>query len=294
MLTTKAEIKTAATHVEVMSGSWPMPIEQVWVDPRPVVTMLSCARGYETKGRFSDAEGGDRLDPIGHIFFIPPNRALYGWGTGGQVRATRCTFDPTFYERTLDGRNAIDSVQLRRCLDIRRTLLPEFLNRLYREAISPGFAGGALADSLGCAMLIEIARYALAAPDEPPRKASRLSRRQIEIIEDYIESLEGEPPCVSSLAALCTLSERQFCRVFREHAGKSAGRFLRVVQIERAKRLLANTDLPLKMISFRLGFANAANFSAAFRAATSLPPGMYRKQHDFPAPRTRQVASLLS
>ena len=52
------------------------------------------------------------------------------------------------------------------------------------------------------------------------------------------------------------------------------------VQIGRAQNYLLNTDLPLKEIAFRLGFANAANFSAAFRAVFHLPPLAFKRQYE--------------
>jgi AraC family transcriptional regulator len=279
MLTTVAEIKTATTCVEVLSGAWPQPVEYIWTDPRPVVTMLFRPPGYETKGRYSDAGPSRSLDRIGQIFFVPPNAELYGWGTGGEIRAVRCLFAPDFYARTLEGGDALTAAQLRRCLDIRETLLPSLLARLHEEALAPGFLSGALAEALGCAMLIEIARHALCRPQDVRPQKNGLSRRQLRTVEDYVESLDVGAPSVSALAALCGLSERHFCRLFHEETGGSVGRYLRDVQIRRAERLLLDTDLSLKEIAFRLGFANQANFSAAFRSRTQRPPGAFRKAY---------------
>ena len=114
---------------------------------------------------------------------------------------------------------------------------------------------------------------------ERPRRAG-LTQRQHRIIEDYIASLEYEAPSVSALAALCGLSERYFCQLFRDEMGQSAGKYLKAVQIGRAQNYLLNTDLPLKEIAFRLGFANAANFSAAFRAVFHLPPLAFKRQYE--------------
>lgn len=51
------------------------------------------------------------------------------------------------------------------------------------------------------------------------------------------------------------------------------------VQIERAKQLLAETDLPLKAVATRIGLHHAEYFSVLFRRVTGQPPGQYRREN---------------
>ena len=244
-----------------------------------MLTLLFRDADYEIEGRYQDGGAPRRLDRIGRVFFVPPDAELYGWGTGGAVKAVRCVFEPDFYERTIGPADRLTAAQLRRTLDLHGTLLPTLLTRLMEEALAPNSASAALAEALGAAMLIECGRLITGtAEEERPRRVG-LTPRQHRIIEDYIASLEYEAPSVSALAALCGLSERYFCQLFRDEMGQSAGRYLKAVQIGRAQNYLLNTDLPLKEIAFRLGFANAANFSAAFRAVFHLPPLAFKRQY---------------
>jgi len=279
MLNTVASIKTPTSTVEVLRADWPRPIELTWHDPHAVVTLLFRPADYEIEGRYQDGGMARRLDRIGKVFFVPPNAELYGWGTGGEIKAVRCLFEPGFYERTVGSQSKLTAAQLRRTLDLGGTLLPTLLTRLMEEALSPGLASVALAEALGTAVLIECGRLVSDDRNAHPRKAG-LTPRQHRIIEDYVASLEYEAPSVSALAALCGLSERYFCQLFRDEMGQSAGKYLKAVQIGRAQNYLLNTDLPLKEIAFRLGFANAANFSAAFRAVFHLPPLAFKRQYD--------------
>jgi AraC family transcriptional regulator len=279
MLNTVASIRTPTSTVEVLHGDWPRPIELTWHDPHAVVTLLFRPSDYEIEGRYQDGGMARRLDRIGKVFFVPPDAELYGWGSGGEIRAVRCLFEPSHYERTLGGTGTLTAAQLRRTLDLGGTLLPTLLTRLMEEALAPGLASVALAESLGTAVLIECGRLVADDRERNPRKAG-LTSRQHRIIEDYVASLEYEAPSVSALAALCGLSERYFCQLFRDEMGQSAGKYLKAVQIGRAQNYLLNTDLPLKEIAFRLGFANAANFSAAFRAVFHLPPLAFKRQYE--------------
>ena len=276
---TVATIETPTTKVEVLKGEWPKPIEHTWRDPHAVVTLLFRPSGYMIEGCYRGDGGRRTFDRMGQIFFIPPDVELCGRGTGGGIKAARCVFDPDYYERTI-GSSRLTTAQLQRCLDVQGSLLPSLLTRLMEEALSPGFAGAALAESLGGAILIDWARHVLCRDDDDGgSKRNGLTPRQRRLVEDYIESLECDAPSISALAALCGLSERYFCRLFREETGQSVGKYLNSVQIRRAQRLLLDSDLPLKEIAFRLGFANSANFSAAFRVAMHQPPGAFRRQY---------------
>jgi AraC family transcriptional regulator len=279
MLSTVASIRTPTSTVEVLRADWPRPVEQTWRDRHAIVTLLFRSADYEIEGRYTTGRAPRRFDRIGRVFYVPPNEELYGRGTGGAVRAVRCVYEPAFYERTL-GRRGLTSEQLRRSLDVGGTLVPGLLTRLMEEALSPGLASTVLAESLSTALLIECDRLVAGRGETEPRRTAKLTPRQIRLIEDYVAGLEYAAPSVSTLAALCGLSERYFCRLFRDAMGQSAGRYLKSVQIGRAQHYLLNTDLPLKEIAFRLGFANAANFSAAFRAAFHLPPLAFKRQYE--------------
>lgn len=281
MLSVVAKIDTSTTQVEVMEGVWPQPVEMTWSDPRPVVSLLLRDASYQALGRFGNAAKPHLLDRIGSVFFVPPNYELYGWGSGGPVKVVRCFFDAAFYDRMVGNSSRLSSAQLGKALNIRNALSKTLLGRLMEEALSPGFAAGILAESLGNALLVESLGQTLETKeDDAPRGG--LSRRQKSIIDDYCEELANSAkpsrPSVSALAARCGLSVRQFSRLFRSEKGVSVGRYLGAVQIERARRLLLETTLPLKEITFRLGFASTANFSTAFLATYGIPPGAFRRQ----------------
>ncbi len=283
MLSVVAEIKTPTTKVEVLQGSWPRPVELTWKDPQPVVSLLLRSANYEIQGRYMDVGRKQPMDHFGKVFFVPPNSELYGWGSGGEVKVARCIFDPAFYEKTVGGCAKLTTAQLRTSLNIQGSLASMLLTRVMREALSPGFGAAAMAESLGIALLLECISQTGSPVAPEPAATGGLTRRQIRIIEDYVQQLEDQPetnpPSVSRLAGLCGLSVRQFCRLFRAQMGQSVGQYLASVRIDRAQSLLIETDLPLKEIAYRLGFSNAGNFSTAFSAATRQPPAAFRRQH---------------
>jgi len=64
---------------------------------------------------------------------------------------------------------------------------------------------------------------------------------------------------------------------FKERYGFSLKHWHLQVRVDRARDLLRNTNLPLKVIADLCGFANARYFSTSFRSLTGTTPAAYRQ-----------------
>ncbi|MDE1162335.1 MAG: AraC family transcriptional regulator [Acidobacteriaceae bacterium] len=80
-------------------------------------------------------------------------------------------------------------------------------------------------------------------------------------------------------ASACALSERHFARVFHESYGIPFHKFQLNKRINRAKHLLMETDLPLKVIATHAGYADQSTFTESFTRESGLAPGRYRRLH---------------
>jgi len=52
--------------------------------------------------------------------------------------------------------------------------------------------------------------------------------------------------------------------------------YVEELRLKKAQSLLAETDLPLKEISYRLGFADSSTFSSTFKRSSGETPSGYR------------------
>lgn len=81
----------------------------------------------------------------------------------------------------------------------------------------------------------------------------------------------------SEIAKLLGLSERSLTRLL-DAEGTSYQALAAKIQEERARNLLANPDLTISEIGYRLGYTEPAAFSRAFTGWCGLPPSRYRAE----------------
>lgn len=115
----------------------------------------------------------------------------------------------------------------------------------------------------GTMVSLELARGGL-----PPR----VVRRICEHIEDHID----QRITVELLAGLAKLSVCYFVRAFKQSMGITPHDYLIRQRVERTKRLLSSTDMPLSQIALAAGFADQSHFARRFRQHVGMSPRDYR------------------
>lgn len=82
---------------------------------------------------------------------------------------------------------------------------------------------------------------------------------------------------VEALAACLGVGERHLTRLFDKHLGASPGQIARTARVQRAKRLLDETSLPMTEIAARAGFRSLRRFNAVFAEVYRRPPTAIRR-----------------
>lgn len=96
----------------------------------------------------------------------------------------------------------------------------------------------------------------------------------------YMELHATEGISVQQVAALAGVSRTYFSTVFTKQVGVSPVGYMIKIRMEKAKRLLRDTPLPITEIALTLGYPNLYSFTRAFKHYCSVPPGIYRiRQH---------------
>ena len=99
----------------------------------------------------------------------------------------------------------------------------------------------------------------------------------IDEIKDLIATNVDRALQLNHIASRFGISRRHLTRLFREFTGLSIGDFQQLKRIERARRLLADTDLPVGEIAFRVGLESGSALSRAMRRIDGRSPTDIRK-----------------
>ncbi len=94
---------------------------------------------------------------------------------------------------------------------------------------------------------------------------------------DYIELHLEDPIILSELAEQQGYTEYYLSRKFKKETGKTFKDYIREKRIDRAKFLLANTDMSIHELSERLQFSSQSYFTETFRKAVGINPTAFRE-----------------
>jgi LacI family transcriptional regulator len=86
-----------------------------------------------------------------------------------------------------------------------------------------------------------------------------------------------EPIRVKDLLNIAGMSRRGLHKAFMENVGRTPGQELHRLRIEKAKRLLADSDHKIEALASMCGYQSANTFSIAFKNATGMTLSHYRK-----------------
>jgi AraC family transcriptional regulator len=157
-------------------------------------------------------------------------------------------------------------------------LLPR--ERGARESIHIALQEGALPGGGTVGSLAEeIARqiFAKLCPCPPPPSAvPALSPQRLQRVLAHIEEHLGDRVTVGQLAAVAHASEFHFARMFKRTTGTPPHAYMTGRRIDRAKELLARSELPLVEVAARVGFQTQAHFTVVFRRHVGRTPRIFR------------------
>jgi transcriptional regulator GlxA family with amidase domain len=111
--------------------------------------------------------------------------------------------------------------------------------------------------------------YLAVGPDE-----DAIVSRVLKYVTDHISDVLT----IEDLADAVGISRRTFSRTFARHAHITPSVFVEQVRIDFARKLLEETDVPLKTVAFRCGFHNATHMRMIFSRQLSTTPKLYRER----------------
>lgn len=223
------------------------------------------------QGRVTIA-GATRGYTAHNAVFIPPG-TMHGFEMTGRV------FGTALYFGRESGVSLPDAPCHLRIRDV--AAQKEFqglLDAAQREAES-GRPGHARAVALHFGLIgLWLERQLAAAPAEPARRpdaAHRLAARYARLLErDFHSGMS-----IADFAAALNVTPTHLTRACKATCGRPAHALLQDRVLFEARRLLAETQVPVKDIARQLGFSSPAYFTRAFQANVGETPSSFRRRN---------------
>lgn len=237
-------------------------------------------RAYPAQVSVSARLSEGMLQNFGQLMFFPADVEIQtdAANNNERVRNIRCRFDHDWFRRIWSTSFDWEPEDLARCFDMRNLRIEQAIQRLGMEALNPGFASTLMVESLSTVVAIELARYFSNSSDDlrVRTREGRFSQADLSRIVEFIESAENRCPSIEEIAKVCDISPAHLRRSFKKTTGKTVHDYVEAIRLKKAQGLLADSDLPLKEISYRLGFSNSSTFSSTFKRTSGETPSDYR------------------
>lgn len=127
------------------------------------------------------------------------------------------------------------------------------------------------------AALLAVARFRQLGRRSARRAPSPRERRLAVSAALRLEAQAGEETSLGEAAARAGLSPFHFLRVFSRTPGVTPHQYLLRVRLDRAARLLGETELPVTEVALEAGYADLSNFVRSFGRAAGMSPRAFRR-----------------
>lgn len=99
-----------------------------------------------------------------------------------------------------------------------------------------------------------------------------------EKILKYLDEHFEEPVCAKSVSERFGYNESYFCRRFKAVTGFSMMRYLQLLRMDQAQKLMTETGMEIGKIAIACGFSDMGYFSACFKKHVGCTPTEFRKR----------------
>ena len=170
------------------------------------------------------------------------------------------------------------SVVLHDDLDVVDPVVRRLMQRI-GEAMQGDDTDRLFADTLGVALAARVAEHHACNGAAVMLARGGLAGWQLKRVTDYLCAHLGDEVALAELAAIADLSPHHFCRAFKQSTGLPPHAWLTARRIERAQELMAaHPKMGLTEVALCVGYQSQAAFGVAFRRATGVTPGQWRRE----------------
>ena len=159
--------------------------------------------------------------------------------------------------------------------------IPLHVSAPLRAGMSSAFSGN-LRKLYAQSKVLEYLCLLAAYVTDEPKPTLRLTRKRdaAHQLHDELSQLEGKLPTLDQLAAEYGISAKSLNDQFVLEYGQSIYAYITECRLREAHAALQESDVPMKVLSARLGYSHVNNFIRAFTRTFGFSPGNLRRRAD--------------
>ena len=240
--------------------------------------IIQLGSSIDVTARIGDESFEETLEP-GEITIVPAGLSLH-WRLRDteQNDTLHLYIDPQFLRTTAESLD-VDYSQISLALQfgIRDEHIHHIGMSLHHELKDANVLGRLYADSLAKALAMQLVRRYSYFKDLRTSRGGMAPRKLRKAIEFINNNLDDEQAVgLAEVAVEVQMSYSHFARAFKQSMGVSPNVYMTEQRIERAKKLLAETNLRIADIALQTGFASQSHFTSTFRKLVWTTPKAFR------------------
>jgi AraC family transcriptional regulator len=174
--------------------------------------------------------------------------------------------------------NLSPKIEMLETVSAKRDLLVQQLGLAFlEEAEKKESASRLYSESIAHTLMFHLIKNYTTADFQGKTFTGGLSGNKLRRVTDFINDNLEQDLTLTEIAQVANLSHFHFARAFRKTMGITPQQYITNRRIEKAKELLAKSNLPIVEVGFQTGFKNQSHFTTLFRKFTSLTPKIWRE-----------------
>jgi AraC family transcriptional regulator len=214
----------------------------------------------------------------GDIIFVPAGQPNY-WCSreGDSCTPLHICLKPELVAQaaeTLDLNG--DRVNLVHCFSKPDPRLTQIAMLLLDELLSGGVMGQLYVESLTQVLIVHLLRHYSTLTQPITSENRSLTHIQLQQAIDYIHTHLDHNLSLAELASIVNISPTYFAGLFKQAIGIAPHQYVIQQRVERAKSMLAKTDLAIADIALQVGFSSQSHLTQQFKRLTEMTPKQVR------------------
>ncbi|MBI4781755.1 MAG: helix-turn-helix transcriptional regulator [Oscillatoriophycideae cyanobacterium NC_groundwater_1537_Pr4_S-0.65um_50_18] len=163
-------------------------------------------------------------------------------------------------------------VELLNAINVRDSQIEAIAHLFQAELDGGGIAETLYTESLMQVLVVHLLRHYCTLQPKIQSREENLPSPRLQSVLDYIHSYLDQPLHLAELAAVASMSQYHFCRLFKQSIGVAPYQYVLQQRMEKSKELLHQGKYTIAEVSLLVGCADQSRFAKHFKRHFGVTP----------------------